>query len=70
MLKTPRLEDMDCPKCGRMSVQVIDYERWVRTGWFCLNLACKHFQVAILRERIVDGRPENKDAVVLTDQRL
>ena len=59
-----------CPECGGKAVEVLCYETWVRCGWLCINLECMNYDLAGNRERIVDGRPKNKDTMVFPNQRL
>ena len=47
-----QMDKIKCPNCGNHAVDVIHAETHTRKGWYCCN--CRHFEVAIGRERIVD----------------
>jgi len=47
------LEEIYCPKCGKIAKQVILAEKNIRRGWYCDH--CEHFEKAIFRERTLEG---------------
>ena len=49
-----------CPKCQHQAGEVVNMENQRRVGWYCE--ACKHFEIAILRETFLpperlNGKP-------------
>jgi hypothetical protein len=51
---TTTLKGIPCPSCGKNATEVLDLEKWIRTGWYCS--ACKNYIQAIGRERVIPAR--------------
>jgi hypothetical protein len=54
------LSVIECPKCKKRAGEILNMETVIRVGWYCEH--CKHFEKAILRERMfipkkLNGKP-------------